>query len=162
MHTACFLPVFPSMHCSRGVVPACRGCTCPGGTWSGGVPGLEGTCSQGVYLLPGGCTCSQGGMYLPGRYLPRYSPPVNRMTDRCKNITLPQTSFAGGKNLAFAGCEWDLPFHFLEIQQSESCSQERIGWYYGQRYSDSEQYRGNNRTHNGTRRSEERTYTCQE
>ena len=26
-------------------------------------------------------------------------PPVNRMTDRCKNITLPQTSFAGGNNL---------------------------------------------------------------
>ena len=25
-------------------------------------------------------------------------PPVNRMTNRCKNITLPQTSFAGGKN----------------------------------------------------------------
>ena len=24
--------------------------------------------------------------------------PVNRMTHRCKNITLPQTSFAGGKN----------------------------------------------------------------
>ena len=24
-------------------------------------------------------------------------PPVNRMTSRCKNITLPQTSFAGGK-----------------------------------------------------------------
>ena len=24
-------------------------------------------------------------------------PPVNRMTNRCKNITLPQTSFAGGK-----------------------------------------------------------------
>ena len=24
-------------------------------------------------------------------------PPVNRMTHRCKNITLPQTSFAGGK-----------------------------------------------------------------
>ena len=23
---------------------------------------------------------------------------VNRMTDMCKNITLPQTSFAGGKN----------------------------------------------------------------
>ena len=23
-------------------------------------------------------------------------PPVNRMTNRCKNITLPQTSFAGG------------------------------------------------------------------
>ena len=27
-------------------------------------------------------------------------PPVNRMTDRCKNITLPQTSFAGDKNPA--------------------------------------------------------------
>ena len=25
-------------------------------------------------------------------------PPVNRITDACKNITLPQTSFAGGKN----------------------------------------------------------------
>ena len=25
--------------------------------------------------------------------------PVDRMTDACKNITLPQTSFAGGKNL---------------------------------------------------------------
>ena len=25
------------------------------------------------------------------------TPPVNRMTNRCKNITLPQTSFAGGK-----------------------------------------------------------------
>ena len=26
-------------------------------------------------------------------------PPVNRITDRCKDITLPQTSFAGGKNV---------------------------------------------------------------
>ena len=26
-------------------------------------------------------------------------PPLNRITDRCKNITLLQTSFAGGKNL---------------------------------------------------------------
>ena len=42
----------------------------------GGVPGW------GVYL-PGGGTC-------PG------TPPVNRITDTCKNITLPQTSFAGG------------------------------------------------------------------
>ena len=30
---------------------------------------------------------------------PEQAPPaVNRMTNRCKNITLPQTSFAGGKN----------------------------------------------------------------
>ena len=26
------------------------------------------------------------------------TPPVNRITDTCKNITLPQTSFAGGNN----------------------------------------------------------------
>ena len=29
---------------------------------------------------------------------PRMPPPVDRITDTCKNITLPQTSFAGGKN----------------------------------------------------------------
>ena len=35
----------------------------------------------------------------PGtRHPPEADPPVDRMTDRCKNITLPQTSFAGGKN----------------------------------------------------------------
>ena len=28
-------------------------------------------------------------------------PPVNRMGDRCKNITLPQTSFAGGNSSIF-------------------------------------------------------------
>ena len=28
--------------------------------------------------------------------IPTHLPPVNRMTNRCKNITLPQTSFAGG------------------------------------------------------------------
>ena len=27
-----------------------------------------------------------------------HTPPVNRITDKCKNITLPQTSFAGRKN----------------------------------------------------------------
>ena len=32
----------------------------------------------------------------PGMHAP---PPVNRMTDACENITLPQTSFAGGKNM---------------------------------------------------------------
>ena len=38
-----------------------------------------------VYLVPGG---------VPAQVLP----PVNRMRDRYKNITLPQTSFAGSKN----------------------------------------------------------------
>ena len=66
----------------------------------GGVPARECTC-LGVYLpggyLPRGCTCP-GGVPASGVYLPRYSPPEDRMTDRCKNITLPQTSFSGGKN----------------------------------------------------------------
>ena len=68
------------------------------------------------YLLPGGfllrrgvCSqgdvCSQGGLLSGGVSAPggipactEADPPVKRMTDRCKNITLPQTSFAGGKN----------------------------------------------------------------
>ena len=42
--------------------------------WGGGVPG-----PGGVYLVGG----------VPGQVLP----PVNRMTNRCKNITLAKTSF---------------------------------------------------------------------
>ena len=56
----------------------------------GGVPARGGIPAWGVYLPGGlpaqGCTC------------PGTPPPVNRMTDRCKNITLPQTSFAGDNN----------------------------------------------------------------
>ena len=33
-------------------------------------------------------------------------PPVNRMTNRCKNITLPQTSFAGGNNVLTVKRGW--------------------------------------------------------
>ena len=96
----------------RGGVPGPGGCTWSWGVYLvpgvnlvlGGVPG-----PRGVYLVwgvpgpggvpgPRGCTWSQGGVPGPrGVYLVRYSPPVNRMTNRCKNITLPQTSFAGGK-----------------------------------------------------------------
>ena len=88
----------------------------------GGVPGLGGVCSrgctwsQGDLVLgepgPGRCTWSQGdepdpgvhlgGCLLSGVYLVRgvsgTPPSVNRMTNRCKNITLPQTSFAGGND----------------------------------------------------------------
>ena len=76
--------------CSGGVCS--RGMSALGGC----VPGPVGVCSGGCLLL-GGCTwswgrgvCSRGCQVLP---------PVNRMTNRCKNITLPQTSFAGGKYL---------------------------------------------------------------
>ena len=91
---------------SRGGVPGPEGCT-----WSGGVYLV-----WGVYLVPGGCTWSRGvpgprGVYLVlggvpgprgvpgpggctwswGEDLVRYPPPpVNRITDACKNITLPQ------------------------------------------------------------------------
>ena len=73
----------------------------------GGVPGPRGGVPGpgGVYLVPGGVPGpgggrgGEGGCTWPwGGYLVRYSPPpVNRMTNRCKNITLLQTSFAGGK-----------------------------------------------------------------
>ena len=68
----------------------------------GGVTGSGGgVCSKGGCLLQGeGGVCSRGrGVSAPGGcLLVRYPPPVNRMTNRCKNITLPQTSFAGGNN----------------------------------------------------------------
>ena len=70
-----------------------------GGVCSGGP-----VCSQGV-SGPRGCLL-QGGVWSQGVSAPREcgipvcteaDTPVNRMTNRCKNITLPQTSFAGGK-----------------------------------------------------------------
>ena len=82
-----------------GGVPA-RGCACPGvpalGEYMPGVYLPGGVPARGVYLprglyLPGGVPARRGGT-CPGTP----PPPVNRMTDRCKNITLPQTSFADG------------------------------------------------------------------
>ena len=40
------------------------------------------------------CVVPGGGYGIPA--CTEVDAPVNRMTDRCKNITLPQTSFAGG------------------------------------------------------------------
>ena len=60
-------------------------------TWSGGVsaPG------------PGGCLLQVPGegVSAPGPRGCQVLPPVNRMTNRCKNITLPQTSPAGGNKV---------------------------------------------------------------
>ena len=118
MHTARVLTVSPSMLCTgqgvylvQGGVPGPGGCTWSWGVYlvCGGVPGPRGVylVPVGVYLVPGGvpglvggvpgpggCTWSQWVYLVPGGV--RYPPPVNRMTNRCKNITLPQTSFAGG------------------------------------------------------------------
>ena len=77
------------------------GCLPRGGAYLGGcLPrGVsawgEGVCFKGRGCLSRGC--------LPKEYLPRcmlvYTLPGNRITDRCKNIILPQTSFAGGNTL---------------------------------------------------------------
>ena len=80
MHTTRLLTVSPSMHCA-------------------------GVCSQGrlhpVGLLPRDPVLR--GRSVPGGWYSSMHwgrpPPVNRMTDNCKNITLPQTSVAGGNKL---------------------------------------------------------------
>ena len=59
-----------------------------------------GVCVQGYMssgLLSRG-QCVSGGVHPPRPEADTSLPPVNRMADRCKNITLPQTSFAGGKS----------------------------------------------------------------
>ena len=111
MRTTCLLLYLPGLGGASGPGGSTwsgrEGCTWSGGcTWSWGVylvlrgapgPGVYLVWGVyliwGVYLVPGlgGCTWSQEGT-CPG------TPPVNTMTNRCKNITLPQTSFAGGKN----------------------------------------------------------------
>ena len=87
MHTARVLPVSPSMHCLGG---------CPGDTWSWGCTWSQEGCtwSRGVYLVSGGVPGLRGVYLVPGGTCPGTPLPMNRMTDRCKNITLPQTSFA--------------------------------------------------------------------
>ena len=69
-----------------GGVPAClEGGCLPGG---GGVPAWRGgACLGGWVPAWGGCLPREGGV--PGQV----PPPVNRITDTCKNITLAKTSF---------------------------------------------------------------------
>ena len=69
-----------------------QGCLLPGtGAGPGGCLPWRGTCSGGICSQGGtwsGGVCSQG---VPGlgvsQHALRQTPPVNRMTDRCKNIT---------------------------------------------------------------------------
>ena len=86
-------------HVSRGGRSASGG----GGLHPGGRSASRGeVCIQGVCILG---VCIQRGVYIGGVCIQRGSTsgggrplfPMNRMTDRCKNITLRQTSFASGK-----------------------------------------------------------------
>ena len=101
MHTARLLTVSPSMHCTGGSALARGICLDWGGVcqhW-GSLP-CWGFCNcQGASALPEGVVSQHTLRQCP--------PSSNRMTDRCKNITLPQTSFAGGKNdLISVGVFW--------------------------------------------------------
>ena len=65
----------------------------------GGVP-MGGVClGEGVCLWRGGRCLPTGSVCLIASW-DTYPTPVNRITDRSKNITLPQTSFAGGINVS--------------------------------------------------------------
>ena len=83
---------------ARGVRVCVQGGVCPG--W---------VSARGHLLGVGVCrgVSTRGGVHSPeptGRHLSAplragTHTPVNRMTDRCQNIALPQTSFAGGNCL---------------------------------------------------------------
>ena len=53
----------------------------------GGLPGLVG---EGSLPGPGGSACSWGGGLASQHALRQTTPPVDRITDACKNITLAQ------------------------------------------------------------------------
>ena len=113
MRTARALTVSPSMLCAGG-------CMVPGGcAWSGGCAWYGGCMVRGMHGPEGcmvqgdgqgwGCARSRGGVPGPGvvsQHALRHIPPVNRMTNRCKNITLPQTSFASGNNVFYGRCNY--------------------------------------------------------
>ena len=88
----------------RGKAWSCGGGHCSGVRLLWGVSTPGGVCSRRV-SVPVGCLvpgdawpwgAGPGGGGIPAST--KADTPVNRMTDRCKRITLPQTSFAGGKN----------------------------------------------------------------
>ena len=62
-----------------------------------GVSARGGGALSRVDLCQGGGGVSVQEVSVQGVYV-REGISVNRITDRCKNITLPQTSFAGGNN----------------------------------------------------------------
>ena len=88
-----------------------EGVSLEGSPWQGDLLGRGGVSLEGVSLaggcLPGrGVVSLAGGVSLAGVSLagdpPWQTPLFNRMTDACENITLPQTSFAGGNKVVWA------------------------------------------------------------
>ena len=76
---------------SRGVVLFGGG----GHNWGGAVQGdavWGGRCCRGMLSRRGGAVQAGVVLSITGSDIIT-APPVNRMTDKCKNITLPQTSF---------------------------------------------------------------------
>ena len=68
----------------------CSGGVCSGGICSGGVSAPGGVCSRGVSARGGVCS---GGCGIPAcTEADTLTPPVNRMTNSSKNITLATTS----------------------------------------------------------------------
>ena len=89
--------------CERGgVLPARGGVSLPGGVLPAGVV----LPARGV-SLPGGVLPARGGVLPPGEG-GVLSAPVNRMTNRCKNITLATTSLRPVTRPNFCGyvCNW--------------------------------------------------------
>ena len=88
-------------------------------------PASRGVCPTMGGLHPGGLP-NPGGLHPGG--LGRPPPPVNRMTHKCKYITLPKTSFAGGnKNATIAN--FILAGPFIIKKTIEDCNFEMKSFY---------------------------------
>ena len=85
---------------------------CPGGICPGGLcPETPGKNMESETDTP-------GRNMTPGRDIMQ-RPPENRMTDKCKNITLPKTLFAGGKYSQL--WKWNENLHYITCLTSLQC-----------------------------------------
>ena len=114
--------------------------------------------APGVYLVrgdgvpgPGGCVCSEGVYLVPGVYLVRY-PPCGQ-THACKHITLPQTSFAGGKNTRMPNIANFVLVVQIEMNQTNEVTVSTVALNLTQDW-DTEQKRGVKHTSEHTSASE--------
>ena len=113
MHTARLLSVSGSIPVGWVGCPGdvrrevCRGGGCPG------------VVSRMVHL---GGVCPGGCVRIPACNGVDTTTPVNRIKDRCRNITLPQTSFAGG-NIILSENEYSLCPNTIELHH---CTFSRI------------------------------------